>query len=344
MGSTSTTRSRSRPTRLAHARFPNNVAFVKLLLARLATQKSWVEWKSSRAEYSLTDPRSVPASCVGSRSREAPARLRPRAGARRGRACRGSDVVVRLRGLRRRLRPVALQIRRSRPRACGWRESSTLGRARLRRAARRSPALVRRAGSRSLRAVGRRVRSSRGGIPDRPSLPHARRGCARPRRRPEGRGQASGADSPRASRATRPDISRRRPSSGTTTSSTMRRASSRHCAPRPAIARSTPSGWAPSTTESAIGIARSPSTCVRSTRPGERDGAAGRLAELATRQGFPARIESAYQAERKAAPDDWQMTLGYADFLRALDRTEEAVALLNREVVARHDVVFIGEA
>ncbi len=79
--------------------------------------------------------------------------------------------------------------------------------------------------------------------------------------------------------------------------------------------------------------------------PGEeRSRAAIRLAELSRRDGVLAQVASAYEAQRRAKPAEWQLAIGYADFLRALDRTGEAVGALNREVASSHDVAFLEEA
>jgi cellulose synthase operon protein C len=76
----------------------------------------------------------------------------------------------------------------------------------------------------------------------------------------------------------------------------------------------------------------------------DKNNAAARLVDFAARPGGLDRIKSAYEAERAAAPDEWQLALGYADFLRTLDRTSDAVAVLDREVDARNDAAFVEEA
>lgn len=77
---------------------------------------------------------------------------------------------------------------------------------------------------------------------------------------------------------------------------------------------------------------------------GDRDSAAARLSELARDPATFARIKAAHEAERASATGRWQLTLGFADFLRAIDATGEAVGVINREAGASEDAAFLEEA
>jgi predicted Zn-dependent protease len=74
----------------------------------------------------------------------------------------------------------------------------------------------------------------------------------------------------------------------------------------------------------------------------ERENARVRLAEIYDRAG--AKIQNAYEHEHLARRDDWQLVLGYADLLRDVGLTGDAVAVLNREVEASSEVAFVEEA
>ncbi len=80
------------------------------------------------------------------------------------------------------------------------------------------------------------------------------------------------------------------------------------------------------------------------TADSERDQAMMRLAELQRRTGVPEQIASAYAALHSSRPDNWQLVLGYADFLKRIERDGEAVGVLNRAVDQMTDPVFLDEA
>ncbi len=76
----------------------------------------------------------------------------------------------------------------------------------------------------------------------------------------------------------------------------------------------------------------------------DKDQARERLAELSLRKGVVDQIAAAYDAERRASPDRWRLILGYADFLKWIDRTGEAVSVINREVGSSQNSEFVDEA
>jgi tetratricopeptide (TPR) repeat protein len=76
--------------------------------------------------------------------------------------------------------------------------------------------------------------------------------------------------------------------------------------------------------------------------PGQgRDIAAARLAQLARRGGLPEKIESAYRRAVASNPNDWQLHIGYAQYLAKRDMVPEALALLRGEASRSADVAFL---
>ncbi len=75
----------------------------------------------------------------------------------------------------------------------------------------------------------------------------------------------------------------------------------------------------------------------------ERDRARERLAVLSRREGILARVQTAYERALATNVRPTQLALGYADFLRAIGRTGEAVGILNRAGANSHDVAFLED-
>ncbi len=76
----------------------------------------------------------------------------------------------------------------------------------------------------------------------------------------------------------------------------------------------------------------------------EREQAMARLAELQRRPGVASQIEGAYKAIRSSRPDNWQLVLGYVDYLKRIENDGEATGALNRAVDEIADPVFLDEA
>ncbi len=76
--------------------------------------------------------------------------------------------------------------------------------------------------------------------------------------------------------------------------------------------------------------------------PGEgRDTVAERLAQLARRQGVADKIAQAYNRAHTAAPNDWQLVLGFATYQSEREQQAEALALIRSEVERSVNVEFL---
>ncbi|HJZ67024.1 MAG TPA: tetratricopeptide repeat protein [Blastocatellia bacterium] len=78
------------------------------------------------------------------------------------------------------------------------------------------------------------------------------------------------------------------------------------------------------------------------SEPGEgRDTATKRLAQLSKRSGVVEKIAAAYERERAANPNDWQLIIGYAFYQAERDHQADALATLRTQVEASRDVAFL---
>ena len=76
--------------------------------------------------------------------------------------------------------------------------------------------------------------------------------------------------------------------------------------------------------------------------PGDgRDTVVKRLAQLSRRAGLPERIAAAYERERAGRPGDWQLVIGYANYLAEREHQADALAMLRTEVSRSNDVSFL---
>lgn len=76
---------------------------------------------------------------------------------------------------------------------------------------------------------------------------------------------------------------------------------------------------------------------------GGRDEAVQRLTQLAPRKNYGARIESAF-TQRRGARNSTELVLGYIAYLKAANRTEDAVRLLVAETGSRTELDFLESA
>ncbi|MCI0486123.1 MAG: hypothetical protein L0229_05935 [Blastocatellia bacterium] len=76
--------------------------------------------------------------------------------------------------------------------------------------------------------------------------------------------------------------------------------------------------------------------------PGDgRDIVAKRLAQLARRAGLAEKIAVAYRTARAARPDEWQLVIGYANYLAERNLQADALSLLRTEVDSSNNVAFL---
>lgn len=80
------------------------------------------------------------------------------------------------------------------------------------------------------------------------------------------------------------------------------------------------------------------------TPDAEREQAMARLAELHRRAGVSEQIAAAYNALRGSKPENWQLVLGYVDYLKRIENDSDALSVLNRAVDQLTDPVFLDEA
>ncbi len=76
---------------------------------------------------------------------------------------------------------------------------------------------------------------------------------------------------------------------------------------------------------------------------GGRDEAVKRLTQLAPRKDYGARIESAFN-QRRGARNSTELLLGYVEYLKSANRTEDAVRLLVAETGTRNELDFLETA
>ena len=74
------------------------------------------------------------------------------------------------------------------------------------------------------------------------------------------------------------------------------------------------------------------------------DRAKNRLEQLYRRDGFPAKIEAAFNQRLTAKNDDSRVILGYADFLRRVSQWNNAARILRREIARSRNAEFLTEA
>lgn len=72
-----------------------------------------------------------------------------------------------------------------------------------------------------------------------------------------------------------------------------------------------------------------------------RDKVITRLSQLAPRSNYGQIIDNAYQQQAKDKPDNWLLTIGYTEYLRNIDRDNEADALLRDQASRRNDIDFL---
>ena len=296
------------------------------MLARLADAEEWIEWETLSREYFFADPEIRASPLVGSPSRRGSTRVLRRC-RRRLSAGRASEGGTSSRSLTLSSPPTrrgGSPIRRSRSPLTGSLSRST----------------------RASRAYAEPLADwFRSFGAQRPALYVAASPCSTSRRpvyrtdiatrRARGGARPRGGDLKAAARSVGARLTRARagrPSVRLEVATLFwdyyqfDAAAGQLCVAHPSRdARSTPSGSGPSSTEGATRVGRFPRGLRRRRNRAGASRAGIRLAELSRRGGCLPRPDGGLPGRRTAAPSDWQLRL-LADFLRALDRTGEAVA------------------
>ena len=78
------------------------------------------------------------------------------------------------------------------------------------------------------------------------------------------------------------------------------------------------------------------------SEPGDgRSTVVTRLAQLAPRRGMSDRITAQFNSARASKPNDWQLIIGYAEYLTKSDRLPDALALLREQINKSSDLAFL---